>query len=105
MSSGLEVDYLFVDYLSNLLLQLVLVELETILQKKKIEQRLQSFKHLTSNMLNSFSQFRTAHISICDGHTFSLDGGLSGYAAPSLLQRHLPVGESKSVRAAGPRST
>lgn len=43
------------------------------------------------------------HISVCDGHTFGLNGGLSGYAAPIVLQGHLPVRQSGPVRAGGPR--
>lgn len=50
-------------------------------------------------------QLKTPHISICDGNTFGLDGGLTGDAAPPFLQGQLPVWELKSVGADGPRGT
>lgn len=48
-------------------------------------------------------QCKTPHISVCDRHTFGLNGWLPRNAA--LLQRHLPVREASSVRAGGPWST
>lgn len=55
-------------------------------------------------MCSSSSEYhlRSAHISICDGHSFGLDGGLSGDTAP-LLQGHLSVW--RPVGAGGPRGT
>lgn len=41
------------------------------------------------------------HISICDGHALGLDGGLPGYAAPFLLQWHLPAREPAGRRSTG----
>lgn len=65
----------------------------------------QSVTCLFSNTLIYTHHLRTPHINICDGHAFGLYGWLTGHAAPSLLQRHLPVWDSISVRAGGPRST
>ena len=97
---------MFINHLSNLVLQLVLVELDTVLHSLKGE-----FNqwHISGVIYNLFQlclcQVRTPHIGPCDGHTLGLDGGLPGYAGPSLLQRQLPVREPESLSAAGPRST
>lgn len=49
--------------------------------------------------------FQCSYISISDGDTLGLDGGLTGHAAASLLQWHLPVCESGSLGTSGPRGS